>query len=389
MINYLVAHFVPDHNDIKNPAVRASYGVLSSATGIICNVFLFAMKFLVGNTLHSISVISDAFNNLSDAASSLVSLVGVKLAQRPADKEHPYGHGRMEYITAFIVAFLVLEVGWTFFKSSFEKIRNPQELALYPGALLLLLLSVGVKLWLAYFNRTLGRKIHSQIMEATAADALGDVLATSATILSLVLYTVWGINIDGWIGILVSLAVLYAGIGIVKDTLEPLIGEGAAPEEMEEILNLVNSHEGILGSHDLMVHHYGPSRRIASIHVEMDNRQSMETVHKVIDHIEREAMSRLGISMVIHIDPVETTDPGILDLRRRIKCLIDRKNPLASMHDFQCSREEGQEEISFDIVLPYEVKEPESEKFVRELKEEILKERPAAVIEITVDRGSR
>ena len=254
MTEFLVRHFVKNYEETEKVSVRTAYGVLASVVGIFCNVFLFAVKWMIGFFLHSIAVMADAFNNLSDAGSSIIGLVGVKMASKPADEDHPFGHGRIEYIAALIVAFLVLQVGFTFFKDSIGKIREPEELKFQLVSIIILILSIGVKLWMGYFNRTLGNKINSKVMLATAADAMGDVITTSATILAILFWKVTGINIDGFVGIGVSLVVMWAGVGIAKDTLEPLIGEAVDPEEYERITNFVEGYDGIVGSHDLIVH---------------------------------------------------------------------------------------------------------------------------------------
>ena len=229
MTDFLVHKFVKNYEQTEDVQVRTSYGVLSSIVGIFCNVLLFAAKFLIGALMHSISVMADGFNNLSDAASSIISFVGVKMAEKPADEEHPFGHGRIEYIAALVVAFLVIEVGFSFLKSSIGKLKNPEEITFELVPFLILVLSIGVKLWLAYFNRKLGKKIDSKVMLATAADSMGDVITTSATILSILVCTFTGFNIDAIAGLVVSLIVMWAGVGIAKDTLEPLIGQAADP----------------------------------------------------------------------------------------------------------------------------------------------------------------
>ena len=289
MTEFLVKHFVKDYEKVEKVSVRTAYGVLASIVGILCNVFLFIVKFVVGIVLHSVSVTADAFNNLSDAGSSVISFVGVKMAGKPADEDHPFGHGRVEYIAALVVAFLVLEVGFTFLKDSLAKIRMPEELNFQLLSVIILLLSIGVKLWLGIFNRKLGRKIDSKVMMAVFTDSMGDVITTGATILSLVFFKVTGINIDGFVGVGVALVVMWAGVGIAKDTLEPLIGEGVDPELYDKIRKFVENYEGIEGTHDLIVHNYGPNRSMASIHAEVPNNVSIEESHEIIDRIERDA----------------------------------------------------------------------------------------------------
>lgn len=354
MTEFLVRHFVKNHEDVEKVSVRTAYGVLASVVGIFCNVFLFVVKGAVGFFLHSVSVMADAFNNLSDAGSSIVGLVGVRMASKPADEEHPFGHGRIEYIAALVVSFLVLQVGFTFFKDSIRKIQNPEELKFQAVSVIILVLSIGVKLWMGMFNKKLGKKIDSKVMMATATDAMGDVVTTTATIASVLFFKITGINIDGIVGIGVSLVVMWAGIGIAKDTLEPLIGEAVAPEEYVRISRFVEKYEGIVGSHDLIVHNYGPGRSMASIHAEVPNDVDIEVSHEIIDRIERDAAKRLGIFLVIHMDPVETKDAHVLEVRHQVEQILDAVDFRVSIHDFRMVDGKEQINLIFDMVVPFE-----------------------------------
>ncbi len=387
MTEFLVRRFVRDYNQVKRAKVRTAYGVLASGVGICCNLFLFLVKLLLGLFLNSISVISDAVNNLSDAASSIISLVGVKMAERPADKDHPFGHGRMEYIAALIVSFLVIEVGWTFMKTSFGKIRDPEELGFHVVSLAVLTLSVGVKLWLAFFNKKLGKRIGSRVMEATAADSLGDVLVTSATVVSVALYGIFHINIDGYIGMAVSVAVILAGIGIAKDTLKPLIGEAIDPSLYRRIKEFVEGYRGILGTHDLLVHSYGPSTNMASIHAEVDAHRGMEEIHEIIDRIEREAKEQLGVLLVIHMDPVENEDPDWEERKRAVLEILDELDGRITLHDFRVVRGRGRIRLFFDIVVPYEMGDGEAETVKKELEERLKLFDSRTECVITVDKS--
>ena len=354
MTEFLVRHFVKNYEETEKVSVRTAYGVLASVVGIFCNVFLFAVKWMIGFFLHSIAVMADAFNNLSDAGSSIIGLVGVKMASKPADEDHPFGHGRIEYIAALIVAFLVLQVGFTFFKDSIGKIREPEELKFQLVSIIILILSIGVKLWMGYFNRTLGNKINSKVMLATAADAMGDVITTSATILAILFWKVTGINIDGFVGIGVSFVVMWAGVGIARDTLEPLIGEAVDPEEYERITNFVEGYDEIVGSHDLIVHNYGPGRSMASIHAEVPNDVDIEVSHEIIDRIERDAIKNLGIFLVIHMDPIETKDTYVLQVREQVEQTLEALDPAVSIHDFRMVDGKEQVNLIFDMVVPFE-----------------------------------
>ena len=353
MTDFLVHKFVKNYEQTEDVQVRTSYGVLSSIVGIFCNVLLFAAKFLIGALMHSISVMADGFNNLSDAASSIISFVGVKMAEKPADEEHPFGHGRIEYIAALVVAFLVIEVGFSFLKSSIGKLKNPEEITFELVPFLILVLSIGVKLWLAYFNRKLGKKIDSKVMLATAADSMGDVITTSATILSILVCTFTGFNIDAIAGLVVSLIVMWAGVGIAKDTLEPLIGQAADPELAAKIKQEVESHEGIAGTHDLIVHNYGPNRSMASIHAEVPRDIDIEASHEIIDRIEREVSKKLGIFLVIHMDPVEVRDERVLAVKETLEKVVKDLDPETTFHDFRMVWGEKRINLIFDVLVPF------------------------------------
>lgn len=357
MTELLVRLFVKDYKDVEKISVRTAYGVLASVVGIVCNVFLFTVKFTVGLFLRSVSVTADAFNNLSDAGSSVISFVGVKMAEKPADKDHPFGHGRIEYIAALVVSFLVLEVGFTFLKDSVSKIRNPETLNFQTVSILILILSIAVKLWLGLFNRKLGEKIDSKVMKAVFADSMGDVITTSATICSLLFFRITGINIDGFVGIGVALVVMWAGVGIARDTLEPLIGEAIDPQVYRDIKRFVEGYDGIAGTHDLIVHNYGPGRSMASIHAEVPNDVDIEQSHEIIDRIERDAAKELGIFLVIHMDPVEMKDEKVLGIRKSADEILRKLDPSCSIHDFRVVYGEKQINLIFDMVIPIEYDE--------------------------------
>lgn len=354
MTNLLVKWFVKDSNNINNSIVRTRYGVLASIVGIVCNIILFIIKGIIGILIGSISVTADAFNNLSDAASSIISLVGVKLASRPADKEHPFGHGRYEYISALVVAFLVLQVGFSCFKSAISKVFHPEELQFNWILVGILAVSILLKLWLGMFNRKLGKRINSNVMKATAGDALGDVVITSATVLSLLIIKISGWNVDGYMGIIVSGVVLFAGFNIAKDTLEPLIGEAVSAETYDLITKKVESYQGIIGSHDLIVHNYGPSHMMATIHAEIPSTMNMEQAHEIIDGIERDILRELDIFLVIHMDPVEVNNAMVVELKATVIQIVRRLDSHASIHDFRVINGEKKINLVFDLVVPHE-----------------------------------
>ena len=368
MTEFLVKHFVKDYEKTEKVSVRTAYGTLASTVGIFCNVLLFLMKITIGIMIHSISVIADAFNNLSDAGSSIISFIGVKIASKPADKEHPFGHGRMEYIAALIVAFLVLQVGFTFFKDAVGKIKHPQEIEFNLVSVIVLLLSIGIKLWLGMFNKKLGTRIHSNVMLATAADAMGDVITTSATVVSLLVFQFSGWNIDGIVGIGVSLVVMWAGVGIAKDTLEPLLGQAIPKDVYEKITKFVENYEGILGTHDLIVHNYGPGRSMASLHAEVANDVDIEVSHEIIDRIERAAVKELGVFLVIHMDPIEMRDESVLYVKRQLKETVKAIDPQVSIHDFRMVDGEEQINLIFDMVVPFQYDKEKQKDICRTLR---------------------
>lgn len=363
MTEFLVKQFVKNPEEVEKMSVRTAYGVLASAVGIFCNVFLFFVKFLIGMMMNSISVIADGFNNLSDAGSSVISFIGVKMASKPADEEHPFGHGRMEYISALIVAFLVMEVGFTFLKDAIGKIREPQEIKFHLISTCILILSVGVKLWLGMFNKKLGTKLDSKVMLATAEDSMGDVLATSATIISILVFKFFGVNIDGFIGLVVSVVVMKAGFEIAKDTIEPLLGEAVPKDVYERITNFVEAYEGVVGTHDLIVHNYGPGRSMASLHAEVPNDVDIEVSHEIIDRIEREAIREIGIYLVIHMDPVEMKNEETVSVRKILEDELARLDKQCSIHDFRMVHGEKQVNLIFDMVVPIQY-DKEQRKFL-------------------------
>lgn len=373
MTDFLVKHFIREHEQVDQDRVRTEYGTLASMVGIFCNVLLFGAKLLIGLLVNSISVMADAFNNLSDAASSIIGFIGVKMAEKPADDDHPFGHGRIEYISAFIVAFLVIQVGFSLFKTSVGKVFHPEDMSFRWISIVILLLSVSVKLWLSAFNKKLGKRINSKVMLATSADAMGDVVTTTATIISIGIYGIFGMNVDGIVGIIVSVAVIIAGVNIAKDTLAPLIGEGIDPEVYEEISNFVESFDGIVGTHDLIVHNYGPTRSMASIHAEVPNDCDVEFSHEIIDRIEREALRRFHLLLVIHMDPVETHNELVASFKDMLTDVLENVDNRLSFHDFRMV--DGKERINliFDLVVPREYKQTAQGKLKARISEEVKK----------------
>ena len=367
MTDFLVNKFIKDSTNIESTEVRTRYGMLASVVGIFCNVLLFSVKLTIGLILSSLAVTADAFNNLSDAASSIISFIGVKMAGKPADAEHPFGHGRIEYIAALIVSFLVIEVGFTFFKSSISKILHPEEISFDLVPFVILILSILVKLWMSFFNNKLGKRIDSKVMLATAADSLGDVITTSATVLSIIICHFTSINVDAIAGLIVSAIVIWSGISIAKDTLEPLIGERVPAELYQKITDIVESYDGIVGTHDLIVHNYGPNRSMATIHAEVPNDINIDVSHEIIDKIERDVKKDLNILLVIHMDPVEMRDEEVLSLREKTSRIVHALDPELNFHDFRVLKENEQRNLIFDLVIPDSYSEKDANRVMHQL----------------------
>ena len=367
MTDFLVNKFIKDSTNIESTEVRTRYGMLTSVVGIFCNVLLFSVKLTIGLILSSLAVTADAFNNLSDAASSIISFIGVKMAGKPADAEHPFGHGRIEYIAALIVSFLVIEVGFTFFKSSISKILHPEEISFDLVPFVILILSILVKLWMAFFNNKLGKRIDSKVMLATAADSLGDVITTSATVLSIIICHFTSINVDAIAGLIVSAIVIWSGISIAKDTLEPLIGERVPAELYQKITDIVESYDGIVGTHDLIVHNYGPNRSMATIHAEVPNDINIDVSHEIIDKIERDVKKDLNILLVINMDPVEMRDEEVLSLREKTSRIVHALDPELNFHDFRVLKENEQRNLIFDLVIPDSYSEKDANRVMHQL----------------------
>ena len=387
MTEFLIKKFIRHPEDVTNEEVRTSYGIMASIVGILCNVLLFAGKLAAGLIMRSIAVTADSFNNLSDAASNIISLVGVKLASRPADEEHPFGHGRIEYISALIVAFVILEVGVSLFKEAIGKIQSPEATAFQPVLFAILAVSVLVKLWMGFFNGRIGKKIDSKVLKAAATDSLGDVAVTSITMAVILIEYFFHVNLDGWAGIAVSLVVIYAGFSVAKDTIEPLIGVSEDPKLCHEIMEMVNSYDGIVGTHDLIVHNYGPNRSMASVHAEVPNDVNIEVSHEIIDRAEREVSKKLGILLVIHMDPVETKDRKTLTAKSQVAEVLKAIDPALSFHDFRMVNGQRQINLIFDIVEPFSYDKEKSIATLREIRKRMSERDSRYQCVITVDRS--
>ena len=359
MTGLLLRLFVNQQAD--DSAVHAAIGSLAGIVGIFCNALLFIGKLLLGLASGSVSIVADGLNNLTDASSSVITLVGFHMARRPADKHHPYGHARYEYISGFVVATLILVIGAELAKGSVEKIIHPSPVRLSAVTLALMLASILLKMWLAVFFRKLGKKINSTALLATSADSRNDVIATLAVLAGCMVNAFLHVNIDGWIGLLVALFILWSGIGIARETISPLLGRQADDELLERIEDMILSHEGVLGVHDLLVHDYGPGRYFASVHAELSADEDPCACHDIIDDIECDVLRELNVNLVIHYDPVATNDAELNEMRGILEGVINEIHPGLSMHDLRIYRGHSRPRLVFDLAVPYSMDHPQAE----------------------------
>ena len=352
MTDLLLKLFIKNHDDPDAPQVRAAIGSLSGAVGIGCNLLLFALKLLAGLLSASVSILADALNNLSDATSSIVTLIGFRLAEKPADQEHPYGHARFEYLSGLAVAAMIVVIGFELGKTSLEKILHPTAVEFSPVTAVILLCSIGAKLWLMAFNSRLANLIRSATLEATAQDSRNDCIATGAVLIAGIVEWLTSFKIDGFMGLAVAVFILLSGWNLAKDTISPLLGEAADPQLRERIVDYISSNPKVLGIHDLMVHDYGPGQRFASLHVEMDRLEDPLVCHELIDDMERECWESHGIRLVIHYDPVVTDDPELERMRTLVSSILRVKDERLSIHDFRMVPGKNHTNLIFDISLP-------------------------------------
>lgn len=356
MFKLIVKLFVKDYKNHKNPVVRERYGLLSSIVGIIVNIILSLSKLVIGSLTSSISITADAINNLSDAGSCIVTLVGFKMAGMKPDKEHPFGHGRIEYIAALIVGFIVELMGFELIKSSVEKIKNPEELTFSIPAVIVLLISIFGKLWLALFNRYLGKTISSPALSAVVTDSLSDICATAFTLLALILSRYTSLPLDGFFGIIVALFIMYSGYGILKETIGIILGVPPSGELVDKIVELIKNHDGVIDIHDLVIHSYGENRLFGSVHVEVPADFDILEAHDNMDHIEKEILEKFGINMVVHLDPLVVNDERIKVLKDLTYGTIKSFDERLSLHDFRVVEGPTHTNFIFDLVIPFDYK---------------------------------
>lgn len=352
MTKLLLRLFVKGHKTPDRPEVRSRVGMLSGAVGIVCNALLCVLKLIVGVLSGSVAITADAMNNLSDAASSIVTLVGFRLAQQPADEDHPYGHARYEYLSGMAVAGMILVIGFELGKTSVEKILNPTDVLFSVPVCIVLVGSILVKLWLFLFNRYLGKMVNSQALLATAADSRNDTVSTLAVLVAGIVGTVFHLRIDGIMGLAVAAFILYSGVNMAKETISPLLGENASPELRQQIVELVNACPEVLGYHDLMVHDYGPGQRFASMHVEMDQQADPLVCHELIDNLERACLRSYNVHLVLHYDPVVTGDAQLDRMRTVVMELLQQQDARITIHDFRMVQGKGHTNLIFDMALP-------------------------------------
>ncbi|NMF04247.1 cation diffusion facilitator family transporter [Clostridium beijerinckii] len=387
LFELIVNKFIKDNSNVKDDKVRNSYGMLGGIIGIIVNIILFIIKLSVGLIVSSIAIMADAFNNLSDAASSLITILGFKLSNKPADREHPFGHGRIEYLSALIVAFMVMVVGLQFIKSSFERIVNPSPVIFELVSFILLIVSIFFKIWLSRFNKFVGEKINSSALKASSADALGDVFTTTCVAISFLASKFTSFPIDGYIGMFVALFIVYAGFNLVKDTINPLLGEAPDPELVESIEKMVLSYDNILGSHDLIVHNYGPGKCMASIHAEIPGNINVVDIHEVIDKAEREISKALKIYLVIHIDPICIIEGEVKEAYDEILSIIEKYDYIESIHDFRVVGEGDIKNLIFDVVIePSKKLSITDTELINIISEGVKKYHPSYNCVITIDK---
>ncbi|MGL5440230.1 MAG: cation diffusion facilitator family transporter [Filifactoraceae bacterium] len=387
MTDLLIKIFVRNPDDTKSSAGRLSYGYLSGGIGIICNIFLFSIKCFIGYVSNSIAITVDAFNNLSDVASSIATIIGFKLTSKPPDKEHPFGHGRFEYIATLVIAAMVLYVGFNFLGTSTRRVLNPEKIEFSVIGIVVLVVSIVTKLWLALFNTNIGKKIDSNTMRAMALDSLSDVASTFVVGIAYILGGLNGIHIDGYLGIAISVFILFNGYKIVRETISPLLGEAPDPILVNKIHAMLLLYDGILGTHDLIIHSYGPGRCIATVHAEVSDKIGIIEAHDIIDKAEREISEALEIELVIHMDPINTTDDYVIEAREKLKFILEDINKELTFHDFRVVRGYSYTNLIFDLVIIHGFSKEEEKCIIDLIKKNIKKWNENYNCIITVDKS--
>jgi len=386
MTNLIIRLFVKNYDNTADPAVRRSYGRVSSWTGIICNIILFCLKLVIGILARSIAITADAVNNISDAGSSVITLIGFKMSAKPADREHPYGHARIEYVSGFIVSIVVFLLGIQLIISSVDRIINPVPIQFGWAVAAVLAMTIAAKLWLGMFYRKIGRRINSTALEAASADSVNDVVSTGAVLVASVFAGLTGIQVDGYMGIIVALFIIISGIGLIRKTLDPLVGE--APDEalVKRIEDKLKSYEGVLGVHDLVIHNYGPGRCFATVHAEVSADSGLVEVHHIIDAIEKDFSTDMDIQMVIHADPVVTGDERLDRVKKDVEGILEDIDPALTMHDFRAVFGKNHSKLIFEVTVPPSFK-ADDEYLIRRIRKALKRCNPQYDSVITIDRN--
>ena len=387
MTHFIIKYFIENekYNTTKDAtSIRKRYGIVSGYVGIFCNIVLFFIKLFAGIITHSISITADAFNNLSDAGSSIATVLGFQLAEKSPDKEHPFGHGRYEYIAGFIVSIIIILMGVELLKASVEKIFFPQEVIFHTSTIIILSISIIIKIWLSIFNQKIGKIIQSSALKATAMDSFSDVIATIAVIIGVLINHFFSVNVDGYIGVIVAIFIFYTGITTAKDTLDPLIGTAPDKKFIEDIKKFILSYDDILGIHDLIVHSYGAEKKLISLHAEVSAHENILKIHNCIDDIERSIKQKFCCDAVIHMDPIDTEDENTKQLYQKVKVIVFEIDKTFQIHDFRVITNEKETKIFFDVTVPFQCKETDIS-ICNKIKKEIEKMEKDFIVEITID----
>ena len=386
MMRLLVRFFVKDHEQTENEHVRKAIGNVTATVGVINNVFLCIFKFVAGTLANSVSITADASTNLSDAGSSIISLISFRLSSRPADAKHPFGHARYECLASLLVAVLILYLGVEMVQQSFQKILHPEEIIFSWVAIIVLLASILVKVWMYTYNHAYGKRLHSSLLEATAADSLSDVLGTSAVLLSTILSPVLKFNLDGYMGMIVAAFILYTGISLIRSALDDLLGKAPDPELVQEIYERIKKYDGVLGVHDMIVHDYGPNRLFVSVHVEVDYRRDIFESHDMVDNIEKEIKEEMGIETVVHMDPIRTDDALTNELKEMVRKILDKVDGRLTFHDFRVVPGTTHTNMIFDVVVPFGIASSD-EQLMKQITDLVHEQRPECYAVITFDHA--
>ncbi len=387
MLDFLAKKFIKNHNNIDNRSVRTAYGYLGGFVVILGNVLLFVVKFMIGFFSHSVAIMADAFNNLSDAGSGIAMLLGFYFSGKPADKEHPFGHGRGEYISALFISFMVILVGIQFVKTSIERIIHPTQVQFHIALLIVLMLSILFKVWLAYFNYKLGKKINSDALTAAALDSISDVVTTSVVTVSLFVGNTIEMPIDGYIGLLVSAFIIIGGIKLIRETMTPILGEASNLELTKKLeYAILQCDERIIGMHDMIIHDYGPGRLFVTVDVELPDDLSLIEAHQIADRIERRVSNQYQIDLFVHMDPISKNNPAYVEVRDFLTNFFEKEEQGISFHDLQLIEKNGKKILSFDLIVPIEYEKEQTWEVIKKLKQEMKNKNMTFATKIKIDR---